>query len=392
MVKMFKVFNRLIIFIIRNSYAIIMRVIFSFFPVQKNKIFMMSYSGTKYSCNPKALTDYILSNYDDINIIWGFNKKYFQHIQLPLSINKVAINSLKFFYHYYTSKIIVYNMRLPYNFYKKRNQYYIQTWHNYLAFKAIEKEAKNMLNKSYLRSAKKDSKKMNLLLSSSRFTTEQYRRCFWYDGPILEKGTPRNDLLFTCNEETINQIKKEINVENKRVVLYAPTFRNNEGISFYRLNNSLLIDSLRNKFGDEWIILYRLHPNLINIAKDLDIGANSINVSSYNDMQNLLLISDVLISDFSSSIFDFMFTEKPCFLYLKKLNDYLSKERPITIDLKELPFSISENEAELVQNINEFDHNLYKEKIKVFNEKFQNFEEGNACKELMKIIENVIKG
>mgnify|MGYP000915936336 CR=1 FL=1 len=284
-------------------------------------------------------------------------------------------------------------MRLPYYFLKKKKQYYVQTWHNYLAFKAIEKEAENMLDKSYLRSAKSDSKKMNLLLSSSKFTTEQYKNYFWYNGEILEKGTPRNDILFKDHQniELEMKIKKELDLEDKKIVLYAPTFRNNKDISFYTMESEKLLDVFNEKFGKEWILLYRLHPNLINQANNLNIGNNALNLSTYNDMQHLLLIADVLITDFSSSTFDYMFTTKPCFLYLKDLDSYLRNERSLTIDLNKLPFPIANTFEELIENIHQFDSKIYSERIKEFNIYIGNYENGNACKELIKVIKDVMK-
>ncbi len=97
--KPLKYLQRVTIFMLRNILAVFMKIIFSVVPLQKNKIFMMSYSGTKYSCNPKALTDYILENNEDFNIVWGFNKQFINEIQLPKSITKVAFYTIGFFYH-----------------------------------------------------------------------------------------------------------------------------------------------------------------------------------------------------------------------------------------------------------------------------------------------------
>ncbi|MGL5752407.1 MAG: bifunctional glycosyltransferase/CDP-glycerol:glycerophosphate glycerophosphotransferase, partial [Paraclostridium sp.] len=166
--------------------------IFNLFPIKKNKIFLFSYYGSQYGCSPKYISEYIVKNYpkDKFDVVWAFNDiSSKEHIE---DIRKVRIMSLKYFYELSTSKIIITNFRTTNTFIKRKNQYYIQTWHSSLRLKQIEKDAENSLPKNYAEMAKEDSKKCDLLLSGCKYSTDIFKRAYWYNGEIFEHGTPRN--------------------------------------------------------------------------------------------------------------------------------------------------------------------------------------------------------
>lgn len=357
-------------------------------PIKKNKIFMFSYYGGQYGDSPKYITEYILKNYpkDKFDVVWAFtdleSKKDLK------GIRKVRVMSLRYFFELCTSKVIITNFRTTELFEKRKEQYYIQTWHSSLRLKKIEKDAEESLEKSYIEMAKKDSKKIDLLLSGCKYSTEIFRNSFWYEGEILECGTPRNDILIDCALE-VDRIKNKLNIKGKKVLLYAPTFRKDGNLDVYDIDYKRVLKSLENKYGEEWVILVKLHPHLINKSNEIEYDEKIINATSYDDIQELLAISDILISDYSSLIFDYLVIEKPCFLYVPDIKDYISKERNLYFDIEKLPFINVKSNDELVEKIINFDEVKYKKNIKDFSKYIGSYEEGNASEKLLKRIEKI---
>lgn len=357
-------------------------------PIKKNKIFMFSYYGGQYGDSPKYITEYILKNYpkEKFDIVWAFtdldSKKDLK------GIRKVRVMSLRYFFELCTSKIIITNFRTTELFKKRKEQYYIQTWHSSLRLKKIEKDAEESLEKSYIDMAKKDSKKIDLLLSGCKYSTEIFKNSFWYKGDILECGTPRNDILVNCDLE-VGRIKNKLNIKEKKVLLYAPTFRKDGNLDVYDIDYKRVLKSLEDKYGEEWIILVKLHPHLINKSNEIEYNEKIVNATSYDDIQELLAVSDILISDYSSLIFDYLVVGKPCFLYVPDIKDYISKDRDLYFDIEKLPFINVKSNDELIEKIINFDEVNYKKNIKDFSNYIGSYEKGNASEKLMKKIEKI---
>ena len=374
---------------IKNVIALSIIRIFNWFPIRNNKIFLYSYYGSQYGCSPKYISEYLVNNYSNkYDIVWAFNdidsKKYIE------GIRKVKVMSLRYFYELCTSKVIITNFRTTEIFKKRKNQYYIQTWHSSLRLKQIEKDAENTLPLHYVEMAKRDSEKLDLLMSGCKFSTDIFKRAFWYEGEIFEHGTPRNDLLFEKTDRINNKIKDKLKIDrNKKIVLYAPTFRKDNDLTVYNLDYSRIISKLSEKFEGEWIFLVKLHPHLISKSKELVCGNNVLDVTTYDDIQELLGVADILVSDYSSLIFDFALTERPCFLYIPDLDKYIESDRRLYFDINELPFISVKNNNEFVKEIDSFNQIKYKKNLDKFNSKIGSFENGQCCKELEKKIDKV---
>ena len=363
--------------------------IFNRLPIKNNKIFLFSYYGSQYGCNPKYISEYIVKNCPDkFDIVWEFNdvssKEYIQ------GVRKVKSMTLKYFYELCTSKIIITNFRTTDIFKKRKNQYYIQTWHSSLRLKQIEKDAENSLSGNYVAMAKKDSKKCDLLLSGCKYSTEIFRRAFWYNGEIFEHGTPRNDLLARVDEQYIVDIKAKLNISNNtKLVLYAPTFRKNDDLEVYKFDYRKVLNSLKSKFGGDWRFCIKLHPHLISKSELLNYGEDVLDLTKYDDIQELLAISDVLISDYSSLMFDFGLTQRPCFLYVPDLEEYTNQDRKLYFDIKQLPFISTKNSIDLVNKIEMFDKVKYNKELNTFLDSINSFENGNSCEKLVERINEV---
>lgn len=369
--------------------------IFNQFPIKSNKIFLYSYYGSQYGCNPKYITEYVLENYPPhtFDIVWALN-----HIQSTNELENVRWvknMSLKYFYELCTSKVIITNYRTTDLFVKRQDQYYIQTWHSSLRLKQIEKDAENTLPAHYVDMAKQDSLKCDLLLSGCQYSTDIFKRSFWYTGEIFEHGTPRNDLFFQMNTEKQESILKKLSISlETRILLYAPTFRSGNNTTAYHIDYEKLINTLQTKFGGDWVILIRLHPHLLAYANQMSFGENIVNVTAFDDVQELMLISDILISDYSSLIFDYSITGKPCFLYIPDVQEYTKSERKLYFEIDQLPFiSVTTNE-ELFEEIRQFNAEEYTRKLHEFSLEIGSYEQGRASEYLLKRIVDVcsIKG
>ncbi|MCR8893814.1 CDP-glycerol glycerophosphotransferase family protein [Bacteroides sp. ET336] len=360
--------------------------IFSFCPLKRKKILFFSYYGSQYGCNPKYISEYIQDNSNDYDIVWAFNTPERYSIG---GIRKVRYYSLSFFYELCTAKFIVTNYRMPLFFRKRKRQIYIQTWHSSLRLKTIEKDAESKLTPEYVKMAKHDSKAIDCLLSGCRYSTDIFKSSFWYDGFILECGTPRNDLFFT----QVSNIRKKIDFtysisEHTRIVLYAPTFRKDYSLDYYNIDYTKLVQALSARFGGEWTVLVRLHPHLQQYSRQLLAESNVFDATSYDDIQELLAASDIIISDYSSLMFDFSLTGRPCFLYLPDLEEYTRNDRRLYFDIKKLPYIKAYSNDDLIESIKLFDETNYRNDLIDFNSQIGSFENGTSCQQILYYINN----
>ena len=369
------------------SYLLLLRsFLFNLFlkiaPIKKNKIIFNSYRGKGYGDNPKYIAEEILRRGREYDLVWMVNDI---NEPLPKGVRPVLSSSRRAQYELATSKIIVCNVKHALEFKKKKKQYYIQTWHGSFGLKYIEKDALEKLPSFYLRRTIADSKNIDLLLSSSNWQTEEYKRAFWYNGDILEKGFPRNDIFFNLSEEKKNQIKRNLTIPlNKKVLLYGPTFRNSLSLEPYNIDLKSIKALLESKTNLEWIILVRLHPNIVSY-RSLFEGLDYIDVTSYSDGQEVLAISDILITDYSSNMIDYILMDKPVFLYAPDLQEY-EKERGLKPVYYRLPFQICQNNKKLLESVENFHMDSYMKRLKEFRTQYISFDDGNSSKHVVDLI------
>ena len=359
---------------------------FSIFKINNKKIVIVSYGGKgywdmgKYICNELIKYDY--------EIYRATREEYIK--TLPEKINYIKYNSIKCLYHLATAKIWINNSRFPYWIRKRKQQFYIQTWHGCLAFKKVESATEQKLSKYYVLWAKNDSKMADLFVSNSSFCTDFYRKYFWYNGDILECGCPRNDIIINNDKTSVEKVKKYFWISNSdKICLYAPTFRANNTLNAYDLKYGILIKELENKFNGSRKLLVRLHPNISYLGKQLSCAdRNIINASDYPDMQELLVATDFMITDYSSCIFDYALSKKPAIIYASDIKEYI-KDRDFEIKLEDAPFSIATNNIELKEMIDKLDTKEYEKKLNKFYDDMWLKETGKSCKKIVKIINEI---
>lgn len=372
-----------VLFIISRIYGLLSIVLRPLIKIDNKAILFWSWKSKQYNCNPKAISDYLYSQHKgEYKLYWSF-KRQFPKTQndgiMPLKWGtwRYLLTALK-------CKFLISNTRNDIEsmlFYKRKDQLYIMTWHAGMSLKKVEYDAVKSLSNKYIKISKADSKNCNLMLSGSNFQTELFNNSFWYDGEIINQGTPRNDVLFSKNTLVRHDICQMLSIkENCIIVLYAPTFRSvfNSDTIYFNWDN--IKEAIRNNFKQDAILLVKLHPNIQNKVSKLKFDFNRtdcIDVTAYQDIQNLLIATDVLITDYSSSMFDYSLMNKPCFLLVKDRKEY---DRGFYIPLDHLPFDISENEIELKQNIMNFNVKAYLERLHQFNTNvIGSTENGMAC-------------
>lgn len=346
----------------------------------------MSYYGTQYGCNPKYLSQYVCANERELQPVWAFTEPEKHTI---VGVKKVKFISPSFLYEWATCGTIVTNYRLPVYLTKRKHQKYIQTWHSSLRLKMIEKDAYDTLTDDYKRMIAHDSKQIDLLISGCEKSTEIFRRAFWYDGKILECGSARNDILINGSDGVRSKVYTALGVDvNNKTILYAPTFRKDHSLKYYDIEFNQLVGTVKEKFGGEWTVLLRLHPHLAEFGAMLQrkCGDVTVDASKYDDIQDLLAAADILISDYSSLMFDYLFTAKPIFLYTPDLVEYTQRDRNLYFDIKKLPFSHALTNEKLNENVIRFDASQYGEDSQKFLAQIGSFEHGTACAQIVDYI------
>lgn len=352
---------------------------FSLLPKDQRKVVCESYSGRGWSDSPKAIAGELLAR--GWKVYW-LVKGPDEAASLPAGVTPLTIGSMAAVYHMCTAGVWVDNCRKWGRLYKKPSQRYIQTWHGF-PLKRIEGDAASALDDDYVRAAKKDSGMCDLFISNSAFLTEVYRRAFWYGGQVLECGFPRNDILFGPSGPSEEKVRRELRLpEGKRLALYAPTFRRDMGLSVYDLDYGRVCAALSKRFGGDWLILAKLHPNVADKAHELALDPKYVvNASAYADIQELYLACGALITDYSSVMFDYMNTGRPCFLYVNDLAAYRG-DRNFYFDLDSLPFARAEDNSRLESIILSYDESAQLERNKAFCRELGIKENGTAARQV----------
>ena len=315
-------------------------------PVKKNRIVFESYYGRGYSDSPKAICEVLRQSGENLDLVW-LCKDEAAAKTLPEGIRAVPTTGLKKVRAMASAKVWVDNCR-KYDANKKKGQIYIQTWHGF-ALKKIEQDAERVLESSYVEAAKRDSAQCDVIVSGSGFMSKIYRESFWYQGVVQNIGTPRNDIFYTDHSILHAKVCKTLGLpESRKLALYAPTFRDDHSVDAYRLDAAMVRRKCEENFKGEWTVLIRLHPNVAAQSADLFAydGDRLVDATAYPDMQELLCAAGLLITDYSSSMFDYALTGKPVVQFATDIESY-QKNRDFYFLLDQLPFQLARSNEEL---------------------------------------------
>ncbi|MBE5961186.1 MAG: hypothetical protein E7256_07340 [Lachnospiraceae bacterium] len=360
--------------------------IFHLFPIQKNRIVLCNVWG--YGDNARYVAEELLRKQDGEEICFVTNHP--ETAGEAPGIRFLKTNSVAAVKALATARVWVENNRKEPYITKRKGQYYIQLWHGGLALKKIEGDCAEHLGEAYIQNAKRDSAMTDLYVSNGEFCTNMYRRAFFYEGEILECGTPRNDAFIKGNPEKAAQVKRRLSIpDDTKIVLYAPTYRDGSDVTAYQFDFEQTRKAMEKRFGGRFIMIVRLHPLVAALGDVLVYSDKILNGSHYPDMYELMLASDVLITDYSNTMFEFSMMRRPVFLYASDFTAY-KKERGFYFDYYTLPYPIAANTEEMIQNITNFSEELYKDNLQSFFDIVALKESGRAAEAVAeKVLEKV---
>ena len=366
------------------------------FPVNRNKVVLLSFDGKGYGDNPKYIAEEILRRNPKSKLVWLVSKwEYY----VPDPILKVGISGRKACFELSTAKIIISNSKfnIPSYYKKKRNQFYLQTWHGDFALKYIEKEVENELKASYVAKSKADSAMTDAVISGSRLFSQILKDSFWLPEKcaILEFGIPRNDIYFR-GERYREELKQALGFSPEdNILLYAPTFRDKGETDCYNLDFERLRMAMCQKTNAKWKVVVRLHPNITRRSNLFSYNEFIINGSTYSDQQELCMVSDCLITDYSSIMGDFLLMKKPVFLYVPDLERYSDRTtgRGLRDLFYQLPLSMSRTQDDLEMRIAAFDQESYRRDTESFLQTYYRpFDDGHSSERVVDYLTKVIHG
>ena len=335
-------------------------------PRKEKTVYFASFRG-QYSDNPRAISECLHRMAPDVKIVWMVKPKFKRYVPNYVSIVSPSIfSSVKA-----QARANVWVLNFPYRknlgVYKGHDQYYIQTWHGDRGLKAVGFLNKNLNEKGHMGP---DMSACNLFVAGSEYGVRKARQAFLYDGEVVVEGMPRNDKLVNSDQyrDEAVEVKRHLGIgDDVKILLYAPTFRDYLDFQQCVIDIDASIASLEAN-GEKWVCLVRLHAK----SKGFSTGSNSsayIDVTSYPDMADLLLIADLLITDYSSSAGDFLLTGRPLVLVHFDREDYESQKRNLWINPEEVGYLVAKNQDELNQLLSHLyshDHQAIANKINRF--------------------------
>lgn len=376
--------------------TIFLNLIFKKLPLLKNSVCFKSFYGL-YNDNPKYISEELHKQHPDINIYWIIDSAKCNTQDIPNYVKIIPAHSIRKMIIQNICPVIVDNLAGWYSSVVKKNEYSsmskcknskvynISTWHG-TPKKKIGVDAYKGDNLVYFTTS-------DVIIDNSKYNENIFYSCFQNRMPILIEGTPRNDILVNHNLFNRDKLLEKLQLpREKKIVLYAPTFRDvkfkgNNSDFMYGLNCNLLLTSLKDKFGGDWVLVFRGHQfdQGKQEFKDYLKGLNGIiDGNTHDDMAEYLAVTDVLITDYSGSMFDFVLTQRPCFLYTPDRNEYENSERGV-YDVR-LPFDYCENNYQLQKAIENYNDAKYQHEISDFRKQMGLKEDGDAAKKIVSLI------
>ena len=366
--------------------------------VDPKQIMFISFQGD-YTCNPKYIAEELRKRNKGYKIVWSAREESLYNESFPPEFKLITQYSMDFYRELGRSKMVVSN---SVEFQKKmsakkKEQIWMETWHGSLGIKRFDASSNN--GREWVAAAKRVGKLSDYIISNSTFENDVYRGTFWPTTTILEYGHPRNDILFNRTDALRTEmLNKVIPAKHRRdngekdpfkYVLYAPTFRDSHSLTPYAVDYDRLCAALSERFGGKWKVIIRLHPTVRNSVKKPKYGGNVIDLSEYPDIQEIMLVADAAITDYSSWIYDYILTGKPGFIFATDIKSY-DQERGFYFPLSSTPFPIAKNNEELENNILQFDEARYQTEVEAFLKDKGCFENGDAAKRTADLIETIM--
>lgn len=367
-------------------------------PTNKKIVMFESNLGRNYTGSPKAIYEEMVRQ--------GLDKKFRCYYilekpktEIPGAGKTVKRNRFKYFFLFMQAGIWVCDTRLPKYIIKKPKGIYIQTWHGTPLKKlALDMDTVHMAGEkgieNYRKNFMENTGTWDYLISQNHFSTEIFRRCFAFDKEMLEIGYPRNDILFAKNnEKDITDLKNRLGIPlDKKVILYAPTWRDNEfyGKGHYKFNRAMDFDLMQEMLSDEYVMIVKYHYLVMDKVDWRPYKGFIYNCNLSYDIAELYLVADLMITDYSSVMFDYSLLQRPMFFFCYDLEEYRDTLRGFYFDfLEEAPGPVTLTTEELANSILHYNQAQFKDKQEAFHQKFNHADDGKASEKVVSLIQEI---
>lgn len=343
-----------------------------------NKAVIFSAHSRKYNDSPRAIYEYMITQpeYKDFTFYWALDNT---EVEIPGNAIKIVPDTFRYFKTALKCKywITCVNIERSLKF-KKKKCVYLNTWHG-IPIKTVGNEAAG--RKDY------DFSYIDFFCVSGEYEVPIYEKSFNIPkSHIIRSGMPRNDVLYSVSSEKIMDIKKRLDLpSNKKIILYAPTWRDSkDGGKSYSIKPPMDLKKWEEELGKDYVLLFRTHP-YTNQLLGVDYNDFVRDYSDYPSINDLMMISDILVSDYSATIFDFSILERPIISFAYDCDEY-GKERGFAMDIrKEMPGGICESEEEVINRIKSINNEQEICAVKHFKEKYLAYG-GHATEECLKAL------
>lgn len=381
--------------IIRIAY----KVSYNLISIDEHLVIFISFHGRGYSDNPRAIYEQMRKDprFKDYRFIWFIKDHEKKNIQIPGAEIKEYF-SFPYFYYMSKAKYWIINCKMPTYICKKSEQIYLQTWHGTplkrLAHDIIAPEDATFYRsgvsfEKMCESYDIDVERYNYMISPNKFCTEVFQTSFQINRErLIETGYPRNDFITNATKEEVVELKKKFNLPlDKKVVLYAPTWRDNSYVaSGYTFDLKADFVKWKQILGDEYVVVFKPHYLIINkYENDHSLDGFLYSIPASAEINELYVLSDILITDYSSVFFDYAVLDRPIYFYMYDIDEYKGELRGFYLDIyKELPGKIYEDEENMLLDVkvNNYDYSY----LKIFNERFNSEQTGNCAQKVIDIV------
>lgn len=343
-----------------------------------NSILFESFQGKVIGDNPYAIFSEVLSRNPSFELLFTVDSK----TKSPEGAKGIKHGSIAWLKALATSRVLVNNTNFPGYFRKRSGQRYIQTWHG-TPLKRLGRDIVDVVpTGSYLKMMDREASFWDFLISPNPYCTEILGKTFGYSGQILEMGYPRNDVLISGKDKR-ELIRKSLGIldANQQVVLYAPTWRDSKRTA---TGNWKPVNFLNGSLGPNVTVLFRGHTNT-HSAHSSKVTGGAIDVTNYKNVAELYLAADVLVTDYSSSMFDFSVTGKPMIFLAPDFDEYVAK-RGFYFDFEQLaPGPILRDSSFLRKSLESIDSQKgeYLQRYLAWQQKFNKLEDGLASRRVV---------
>lgn len=349
-----------------------------------------SFFGKSYGGQPRYIYEELLKSGRAFRAVWVYQGKH-KLKGIPGNVVQVHRGTREYFQYLARARYWVNNIRFTVT-YKPPHTTYLQTWHGTplkrLGLDIDVSGPEASARDNFLAEARN----WDYLLAANQFSEERFRSAFGFRGRYLTGGYPANDVFMQPQalQDLVAQTRADLNIPaDKRVILYAPTWRDDQAVNnswAYRFDLKLNLRKMKAELGSDHVLLLRMHHLIADQINLRDVEDFALDVSKYDDPAGLMAISDVLISDYSSIFFDFANLNRPMIFYMYDLQKYSSNLRGFYFDPEDiLPGPIVENFADLMTELKKGDavSEEYSEKMDQFRQKFCELEDGTSAKRIV---------